>query len=126
MAAAVARIYYAYPDPNEWAYSGVEGALVFGSQDNGFWFRLVDLGVRSDLPIQRRHADRKPCRAREASSGSTSSTKASSGIKTVPSSTRSQAMCVSCLIHGPSLNSVPTGLYDWDSLLGRGRGFGSE
>ena len=57
MAAAVARIYYAYPDPNEWAYSGVEGALVFGSQDNGFWFRLVDLGVRSIRSLVCRHAD---------------------------------------------------------------------
>ena len=46
VAAACARIYYAYPDPNSWSYSGVEGALVFGTQDNGFWFRLVDLGVR--------------------------------------------------------------------------------
>ena len=46
VAAACARIYYAYPDPNSWSYSGVEGALVFGAQDNGFWFRLVDLGVR--------------------------------------------------------------------------------
>ncbi|CAD6571449.1 MAG: hypothetical protein CYPHOPRED_004440 [Cyphobasidiales sp. Tagirdzhanova-0007] len=44
VAAAVARIYYAFPDPDTWAYSGVEGALVFGTQDNGFWFRLVDLG----------------------------------------------------------------------------------
>jgi len=43
--AACARVYYAYPDPSEWAYSGIEGALVFGTQDSGFWFRLVDLGV---------------------------------------------------------------------------------
>ncbi|KAL7006995.1 hypothetical protein EMMF5_003579 [Cystobasidiomycetes sp. EMM_F5] len=44
VAAAIARIYYAYPEPDEWSYSGVEGALVFGSQDNGFWLRVVDLG----------------------------------------------------------------------------------
>lgn len=48
VSAAVARIYYAYPDPNSWSYSGLEGALVFGTQDSsGFWFRLVDLAVRT-------------------------------------------------------------------------------
>ncbi|KAK9895346.1 hypothetical protein P389DRAFT_197405 [Cystobasidium minutum MCA 4210] len=43
VAAAPARIYYAWPNPNVWSYGGVEGALVFGVQDNGYWFRLVDL-----------------------------------------------------------------------------------
>lgn len=50
VSAAIARIYYAYPDPDEWSYSGIEGALVFGTQEAGFWFRMVDLTVSAILP----------------------------------------------------------------------------
>ena len=41
----MARIYYAYPEPTQWAYSGLQGALMF-VLDKGkglFWFKLVDL-----------------------------------------------------------------------------------
>ena len=42
---ALARVYYAHPNPNDWAYSGLQGALAF-TYDNSrsaFYFRLVDL-----------------------------------------------------------------------------------
>lgn len=43
--AALARIYYAHPQPDEWAYAGLQGALAFvkDSSKNAFAFRLVDL-----------------------------------------------------------------------------------
>lgn len=43
--AALARVYFAYPQPNEWSYGGLQGALVFAKDNsNGSMFlRLVDL-----------------------------------------------------------------------------------
>ena len=43
--AAIARVYYAYPDPAKWSYSGISGALVYGWGQNGGWLRVVDLAV---------------------------------------------------------------------------------
>jgi hypothetical protein len=41
----VARIYNAYPEPDKWTYSGLQGVLVFARERSGsaFWFKLVDL-----------------------------------------------------------------------------------
>lgn len=43
--ATVARIYYAHPNPQSWAYSGVEGGLAFIKDKNSglFFFKLIDL-----------------------------------------------------------------------------------
>ncbi|KDQ53834.1 hypothetical protein JAAARDRAFT_136440, partial [Jaapia argillacea MUCL 33604] len=43
--AGLARIYYAHPDPNQWAYAGLQGALVFlrDNNKNSSYFRMVDL-----------------------------------------------------------------------------------
>ncbi|THG93258.1 hypothetical protein EW026_g7936 [Hermanssonia centrifuga] len=43
--AALARIYYAYPNPNEWSYAGLQGALAFAKDNtrSAFYLRLVDL-----------------------------------------------------------------------------------
>lgn len=43
--AALARIYYAHPNPNEWSYSGLQGALALAQDTsrNAFYLRLVDL-----------------------------------------------------------------------------------
>ncbi|BGP27210.1 actin regulatory protein [Rhodotorula toruloides] len=41
--AAIARIYYAFPDPTKWSYSGISGAVVFGWGQAGGWFKVVDL-----------------------------------------------------------------------------------
>jgi len=43
--AALARVYYAYPQPNRWSYGGLQGALAFTKDDsrNVFILRLVDL-----------------------------------------------------------------------------------
>lgn len=50
-AATLARIYYAYPSPDEWSYAGLQGAIVLMSDKTkgGFWFRLVDLAVSLGL-----------------------------------------------------------------------------
>lgn len=47
--AALARIYYAYPKPDEWSYSGLQGALAFVKDTQGVLsLKLVDLvGTRS-------------------------------------------------------------------------------
>ncbi|KIY61429.1 PH domain-like protein, partial [Cylindrobasidium torrendii FP15055 ss-10] len=43
--ATLARVYYAHPRPNEWSYSGMQGALAFAKNNtNGIMtFKLVDL-----------------------------------------------------------------------------------
>ena len=43
--ATLARIYYAYPNPNEWSYSGLQGAIAFvKDQTKGtLSFKLVDI-----------------------------------------------------------------------------------
>lgn len=43
--AALGRIYYAHPNPNEWSYAGLQGALAFtfDSSRNALFFRMVDL-----------------------------------------------------------------------------------
>ena len=42
--ASLARIYYAYPNPNEWSYAGLQGGLAFAKDSQGtLQFRLVDL-----------------------------------------------------------------------------------
>ncbi|KAI0761866.1 hypothetical protein BC629DRAFT_987277 [Irpex lacteus] len=45
LTAAIARIYYAYPDPNKWSYSGLQGALALAKDNNrgAHVFKLVDL-----------------------------------------------------------------------------------
>lgn len=43
--AALARLYYAYPDPKHWSYTGLQGAVVL-SQDNDRHcvnFKLIDI-----------------------------------------------------------------------------------
>ena len=42
-AAAIGRVYYAYPDPAKWSYSGIAGAVTFGWGANGGWIKVVDL-----------------------------------------------------------------------------------
>ena len=43
--AALARIYFAHPDPNSWSYGGLQGALAFvmDNNKNAFFLRMVDL-----------------------------------------------------------------------------------
>lgn len=43
--AALARIYYAYPDPRAWSYSGIQGALAFVLDlgRGSFMFKMVDV-----------------------------------------------------------------------------------
>lgn len=43
--AALARIYYAHPNPNEWSYAGLQGALAFihDKSKGALYLRMVDL-----------------------------------------------------------------------------------
>jgi hypothetical protein len=42
--ASLARIYYAYPNPNKWSYAGLQGGLAFAKNSQGnLQFKLVDL-----------------------------------------------------------------------------------
>ena len=45
LTATVARIYYAYPDPQNWSYSGEQGGLAFvkDKSSGSYFFKLVDL-----------------------------------------------------------------------------------
>ncbi|ORY88279.1 hypothetical protein BCR35DRAFT_317612 [Leucosporidium creatinivorum] len=50
LTAAIGRIYYAFPDPVKWSYSGISGAVVFGWGGNGGWLKVVDLaGTRGAI-----------------------------------------------------------------------------
>ena len=52
LAASLARIYFAYPDPHSWSYSGLQGALllVADSGRGAHFLCLVDLvGTRGKL-----------------------------------------------------------------------------
>lgn len=50
LAVALARIYYAYPNPSKWSFSGLQGALVFAWAASGGVLRCVDLlGTRGVL-----------------------------------------------------------------------------
>jgi len=43
--AALARIYYAYPQPDKWSYAGLQGALtvMLEQSTNTYHFKMVDL-----------------------------------------------------------------------------------
>lgn len=46
-AVAVARLYVAYPDPQRWVYTGLQGAAVLANDLVGrtFWLKMVDVSV---------------------------------------------------------------------------------
>ncbi|GAA5824313.1 hypothetical protein JCM5353_007018 [Sporobolomyces roseus] len=49
-AAAIGRVYYAYPDPARWSYSGISGAITFGWGQGGGWLKVIDLaGTRGNI-----------------------------------------------------------------------------
>jgi Wiskott-Aldrich syndrome protein len=43
--ATVARLYIAYPDPTQWTYAGILGAVALIQTSNTFFLRIVDLLV---------------------------------------------------------------------------------
>ncbi len=46
-AVAVARLYVAYPNPQRWTYTGLQGAVVLANDlvGNTFWIKMVDVSV---------------------------------------------------------------------------------
>lgn len=48
-AAAIARLYVAYPDRHQWTYTGLQGAVVLANDTvgNTIWLKLVDVSVWS-------------------------------------------------------------------------------
>lgn len=84
--ATPARIYVAYPTPDRWYYTGVEGALAFVRDAKGnFGFRVVDVHVRTCIVNRSTEATLR---------GNTSSTRTSTFTKTSPTSTHLPAMYV--------------------------------
>lgn len=59
LTAAIGRIYYAFPDPVKWSYSGISGAVVFGWGSYGGWLKVIDLAVRLGLACLVREARRE-------------------------------------------------------------------
>ena len=49
LTAAIGRVYYSWPDPTKWSFSGIAGAVVFGWGTRGGWIKVVDLAVCSLL-----------------------------------------------------------------------------
>ena len=47
--ATVARLYIAYPDPSQWTYAGILGAVALIQTSNTFFLRIVDLLVQYAL-----------------------------------------------------------------------------
>ena len=47
-AVAVAKLYVAYPNPQRWTYTGLQGAAVLANDliGNTCWIKLVDISVR--------------------------------------------------------------------------------
>lgn len=97
-----ARIYVAYPTPDRWYYTGIEGALAFVRDAKGnFGFRIVDVHVCTRMAN---------CSIKETLRGSTSYTRTSIFTKTSRTFTHLRAMYVkySC-----------AGMYDWYLLRRR-------
>ena len=46
-AAAVARLYIAYPNKQQWVYTGLQGAVVLANDlvGNTYWIKMVDISV---------------------------------------------------------------------------------
>lgn len=62
-AVAVARLYVAYPDPQRWVYTGMQGAAVLANDLVGrtFWLKIVDVSVSTAaLPPPLHTNDRAP------------------------------------------------------------------
>ena len=51
-AVGVARLYVAYPDPQLWTYTGLQGAAVLTNDlvGNTFWIKMVDISVCAFTP----------------------------------------------------------------------------
>ncbi len=47
LAAAMVRLYVAYPNRSKWTYTGLQGAIVLANDliGNTFWIKLVDVSV---------------------------------------------------------------------------------
>jgi hypothetical protein len=58
--AAIARVYYAFPSPSKWSYSGLSGALVFGWGPQGGWLKLVDLAGTRGVIWEHRVVEEMP------------------------------------------------------------------
>jgi Wiskott-Aldrich syndrome protein len=65
LAVAVARLYVAYPDPQRWTYTGLQGAAVLANDLVGrtFWLKLVDVSVSSYFSQQGWNSEKRPLTA---------------------------------------------------------------
>lgn len=53
LAAAMVRLYIAYPNASKWTYTGLQGAVVLANDliGNTFWLKLVDVSVWQPSPF---------------------------------------------------------------------------
>lgn len=54
-AAAIARLYVAYPDRQRWVYTGLQGAVILTNDlvGNTFWIKMVDVSVSVSTGLRR-------------------------------------------------------------------------
>jgi hypothetical protein len=89
---AVAKLYIAYPNRQQWTYTGLQGAAVLANDlvGNTFWIKLVDISVGTPRLCVEREADARS-RATVASSGTRRYTTRLATTRTAPSSTPSNS-----------------------------------
>ena len=58
-AVAVARLYVAYPNKQQWVYTGLQGAAVLANDHvgNTYWIKMVDVSVCLATSVMLVHAD---------------------------------------------------------------------
>ena len=64
LTATLARIYYAYPNPQKWSYTGLQGGLAFAKdvKTGAYFFKLVDMqGTRGviwehEMPLEEEYS----------------------------------------------------------------------
>ena len=92
---AVAKLYIAYPNRQQWTYTGLQGAAVLANDlvGNTFWIKLVDISVGTPLLCVERDADTRS-RATVASFGTRKYMTRLATTRTAPSSTPSSSRTV--------------------------------
>lgn len=97
LAAAMARLYIAYPNRSKWTYTGLQGAIVLANDliGNTYWIKLVDVSVCTRFMLNIRHLlTTAPSHPREASYGIKKSTSNGVTAKTESSFTASRSRTV--------------------------------
>jgi hypothetical protein len=100
---AVAKLYIAYPNRQQWTYTGLQGAAVLANDlvGNTFWIKLVDISVGTPRLCVEREADTRS-RATVASFGTRKYTTRLATTRTALSSIPSSSRTVWLACHSPT------------------------